>query len=135
MKDAKTLNLSNEDIHTLEYALANENELIIKKDVEGLLDLYAEDATILTGSDLAQGKESIRESIVKWFSLYDSWSLNRKALEVIGMGDMVAESGILCGRVFRRGLEASDLKGKYVLLWRRMFGEWKLLWEVEVEDS
>ncbi len=60
--------------------------------------------------------------------------MDRTTLELVGMGDTIAELGRYFGKVFQGGREAMESGGKYVFLWKRTLYGWKIHWEVELED-
>jgi uncharacterized protein (TIGR02246 family) len=95
-----------------------------KGDGAGLAALYAADGQVLpAGSDVIRGRDAIQKF---WQSALDSGiaGVGLKTLEIFGQSPTVTEVG---------QYELSDKtgkildRGKYIVIWRREGGQWKLL--------
>lgn len=99
------------------------------KNLEALLALYAEDATVLPdGNDAVSGKKAIRDFYAGWLAQPDK--LVEQKFENINSfqeGDLLVDSTKFSGVVLRDGKEVS-LRGKRLTVWQRSLqGKWKIV--------
>jgi len=108
----------------IEAANAQFSAAAAKGDGAGLAALYAADGQVLpAGSDVIRGRDAIQKF---WQSALDSGiaGVGLKTLEIFGQSPTVTEVG---------QYELSDKAGKvldhgkYIVIWRREGGHWKLL--------
>jgi uncharacterized protein (TIGR02246 family) len=108
----------------IEAANAQFSAAAAKGDGAGLAALYAADGQVLpAGSDVIRGRDAIQKF---WQSALDSGiaGVGLKTLEIFGQSPTVTEVG---------QYELSDKTGKvidhgkYIVIWRRESGHWKLL--------
>ncbi len=113
---------------------ANEQFMIAFKsgDATAMAALYTEDAQLLPpNSDLVSGKQAVQ---VFWTTVFDM-GIETAALEtseVEGVGDTAYEVGKYT--LFIAGEQVAD-SGKYVVIWKRVNGQWKLyrdIWNTSV---
>lgn len=108
----------------IEAANAQFSAAAAKGDGAGLAALYATDGQVLPpGSDVIRGSDAIQKF---WQGALDSGisGVGLKTLEVFGHGPTVTEVGQYelrdkAGKVIDHG--------KYIVIWRREGGNWKLL--------
>jgi len=108
----------------IEAANANFSALVAQGDGAKLADLYAKDGAVMpAGSDLIRGTEAIAKF---WQSVLSTGvaAIELKTLDVYGQGTTVTEVGEYVLRA-----KAGKLldRGKYIVIWRRQDGQWKLL--------
>src|ERR1700737_3472397 len=108
----------------IEAANAQFSAAAAKGDGAGLAAMYAADGQVLpAGSDAIRGRDAIQKF---WQGALDSGiaGVGLKTLEIFGQSPRVTEVG---------QYELSDKtgkildRGKYIVLWRREGGQWKLL--------
>jgi uncharacterized protein (TIGR02246 family) len=114
-----------EDVRSaIAAANAQFSAVAAKGDGAGLAALYAADGQVLpAGSDVIRGRDAIRKF---WQGALDSGiaGVGLKTLEIFGPSPTVTEVG---------QYELSDKtgkildRGKYIVIWRREGGQWKLL--------
>jgi len=127
----KVLGVSEEDLRAVDDFLAKESELLWKKDVNGLLALYAEDTVLLPPDmDAVQGREAIKRLYEHWFSVYGDIEQKATALDVVGMGDALAVRYTYIFKDQRKGQKATESRGRGVALFKRTSEGWKILWDV-----
>lgn len=122
---------SDEDIKAVEDFLAKESEFLGKKDLDDLSALYTEDAVMLPPySEAVQGREAIKRFREHQFSVFDRMEQKAEALEVVGMGDVVAIRYTYTFRGQQKGQAATESRGRGVALFKRTFEGMKLHWDV-----
>jgi uncharacterized protein (TIGR02246 family) len=97
-----------------------------KGDAAGVASCYADQATVLPpGSDMVKGRDAIQKF---WAGAIQS-GLKNATLQTVA----VEQSGNLAREIGRVTLDATSpqkptvhVEGKYVVLWRRVHGVWKL---------
>lgn len=93
-----------------------------KQDATAMAKLYTQDGALLpTHSDFVTGHEAIA---AVWQSLFDAGlsAASLETLEVTGSGDTLSE----VGKYTLYGGEAIADSGKYIVLWTRIDGQWKM---------
>ena len=91
-------------------------------DSSGVADLYAHDAKfMMNGSPAIAGKENIR-SILSAIMNSGISSVDLRTIEVWGTEDLLTEEGELS--LFAGDAEVDQ--GKYLILWEKEDGKWKL---------
>jgi uncharacterized protein (TIGR02246 family) len=117
----------------IETANARWMEAVNSGDGETVASLYAPDAFLLPpGSEPIGGSEDVRAFWTAASSAGNQFELDTR--EIYGMGDMVAEVG---GYVLTSPTGAHLDHGKYMVLWKKEDGEWKLfrdMWNSSMTD-
>ena len=108
-----------------EIAVADDNFMAIfgDGDATALAELYTEDAQLLPpNSDFVIGKEAIRAF---WQSIMDMGikAVKLEIIEVAGHGDTAIEMSRF---TLEDKLGQALDKGKYIVVWKREGGQWKL---------
>ncbi|WP_338813690.1 DUF4440 domain-containing protein [Bernardetia sp. Wsw4-3y2] len=99
-------------------------------DFEAIANSYSIDAKIFpSGSDIIDGREAIKE---KWIIKDGSKILNHKItpLEIKLVGDYAYDFGYYEGESESKEGEKSSFKGKYVIVWKKTEGKWKMYLDI-----
>lgn len=110
-------------------------QLIRAKDAAGIAQLYAEDAAVMPANEkAAQGRVAIGEWWNRWMQVpgYDL-TFQTDQLLLSRSGDMALDRGTYR---FAATLPAGpiDDTGKYVVVWRKVGGEWKVAADIFNSD-
>lgn len=110
-------------------------ELIRSKDGNRISELYAEDGAVMPqGQPIQRG----REAIARWWSEmmtmpgYDL-SFDDEVIIVSSAGDMALDRGTYRFRANPASGPVNDA-GKYVVVWRKLGGEWKVAADIFNSD-
>jgi uncharacterized protein (TIGR02246 family) len=97
-----------------------------QEDFDGIVDLYTDNATILPpNSDIIRGNEAIKEFWQQGHQMgIRDLILTTDTVE--GRGDTVCEIGKYKLTVQPEGQESMTDTGKYVVIWKKVDGVWKL---------
>jgi len=99
-----------------------------RKDLEAILPFYAEDAVNQPpGAPAVQGREAIREFYMHFYQEVPLISLTSTvtALHVAQGGDLAYETGVNHLVLDKDGTRVEDV-GKYLAVWRKVNGEWRV---------
>lgn len=94
----------------------------LRGDARAVADLYTEDAKVIPpGGEIASGRPAIAAF---WRSVMDAGveNLTLDTSEVESAGDLAYESGVV--RVV--GANSQVTVGRYVVIWKRQHGHWKI---------
>ena len=99
-------------------------ELFNKGDFAGVASLYTEDATVFPpGSAMVKGRAAIA---ALWKSLAEQvGDPQLTTLDVKSLGPAAARE-IGTFSLATKGLSPKEISGKYLVLWQRVQGDWKL---------
>lgn len=118
--------------------LANERwlELIRAKDAAAIGQMYAQDGALMPpNGPIAKGPEAIRSS---WQSMMQipgfSLTFEPEAIVVSSSGDMALDRGTYDLAMNSPSGPIQD-KGKYVVVWRKLGGEWKVAADIFNSDK
>ena len=95
-------------------------------DIAAVAAMYAEDAIVFPPeSDMVKGRAAI-EGV--WKHALDTGikSLEFEVVDVVSSGNLAAETGIATLHVQAMGSQESTVKVKYVVVWKKVGGSWKL---------
>jgi uncharacterized protein (TIGR02246 family) len=98
------------------------------KDVDAVVSLYADDATILPDEkEAVSGKNAIRTFYRDWFAQNDKLVQQRfENLDSVQEGDLLIDSTRFSGVAMERGKEV-QLRGKRLVVWKRdLKGPWRI---------
>lgn len=102
------------------------SELFAAKDSAGVANLYTEDAKfMMNGSPAIKGREEIK-AVMSGFINADFTRVDLKTIDVWGTEDLLAEEGEL--KLYKGDTEVD--KGKYIVLWKKVDGEWHLFRDI-----
>jgi len=123
--------VSDDDIRAIEVFLAKESEFLKKKDLDGISALYMEDAVLLPPySDTIQGREAVKRFREHQFSVFDNIEQKAEALEVVGIGGVVAIRYTYVFSGQQKGQAAIESRGRGVALFKRTSEGMKLYWDI-----
>jgi len=99
-----------------------------KGDAAGVAALYSEDAYILpNGAELAKGRRAIEAYFKKSVQHLGDAKLKTVDLQSLGPGS-AREVGTFNFKT--KGDSSQEVVGKYVAVWRKMGGQWKLITDI-----
>jgi len=104
-------------------------ESVKAKDIDAIVDLYANDATILPDRrESVSGKGAIRDFYKGWFAEGDKLIEQKfENINSVEEGDLLIDSTKFSGTLVRDGKEVS-FRGKRLTVWKReLKGPWKIL--------
>ncbi|WBU64278.1 YybH family protein [Paracoccus aerodenitrificans] len=110
-------------------------ELIAEKDSAAIGALYAEDAVLMAQGEVAvEGADAIEDRWARQLTL-DSFdfSLTPQQLVVSSSGDLAHDRGSYDFAVTLPQGEITDT-GKYVLIWQKIDGDWKVIADIFNSD-
>jgi uncharacterized protein (TIGR02246 family) len=101
-------------------------ELVKAKDAAGIAALYAEDGAVMPpNAPIGKGRAAIQQT---WASLMQTpgfaLTFAPEQIVVSASGDMALDRGTYHLAIAPHGTAQSDT-GKYVVVWRKIGGEWK----------
>ena len=99
-----------------------------KGDAAAVAALYAEDAYVLpAGAEMAKGRRAIEAFWKKTVQQLGDAKLKTLDLQSLGPGS-AREVGTFSFKT--KGDQPQELIGKYVVVWRKMGGQWKLITDI-----
>ena len=101
-------------------------QLVKAKDAAGIAELYAEDGTVMPpNAPIGKGRAAIQQT---WASMMGTpgfdLTFTPEQILVSASGDMALDRGTYSLTVTPDGATQTDT-GKYVVVWRKIGGEWK----------
>ena len=97
-------------------------DLCQRRDAAGLAELYTETATILPpGAEARKGRDAIAAF---WRGAFDA-GVRNVALEALDVEECGANVAREIG-AFKLDAPSGHVEGKYVMIWKRIEGEWRL---------
>jgi uncharacterized protein (TIGR02246 family) len=114
----------------IEGANATFMKTFLAGDANGVANLYTEDAQVIApGAPVAEGREAIA---AVWKQTIDGGvkDLTLTTLDVVSAGDVAGERGT----VKLVGADGKAMEARYVVVWKRVDGTWKLhrdIWNAE----
>lgn len=106
------------------------SQYYIDADYEGMASSYTEDGKIFpSGTAIIEGRAAIRE---RWVLPEGTKILHHQSTpeEIHVMGDVANDFGYYEGRTKRPDGSISNWKGKYVIVWKRTDGKWKMYLDI-----
>jgi ketosteroid isomerase-like protein len=99
-----------------------ETELIAKRNYSSIDQIYTSDATVMPpGAPMINGRENVRAF---WKATVEALNPTGGRLETLSL-EVLADRAIEVGRATIESA-ASTLEAKYVVVWKREDGSWKL---------
>jgi len=95
--------------------------------IDGVMSAYADDAIVLPANSPAfKGKDAIKQF---WSGFMGMGALNLAlfAEDVMQQGDLAVETGRYEASITPKGAGAIKDNGKYVVVWRKIGGQWKIV--------
>jgi uncharacterized protein (TIGR02246 family) len=110
--------------------------LVKAKDAAGIAQLYTDDGAVMPpNGPIGKGRAAVQET---WASMMQTpgfdLTINPEQIVVSSSGDMALDRGAYRLTVASAGAPESDI-GKYVVVWRKMGGEWKAAADIFNSDS
>lgn len=99
------------------------------KDVDAVVSLYTDDATILPDEgEAVSGKDAVRAFYRGWYAKKDKLAEQKfENINSVQTGDLLIDSTKYSGVMIRDGKEVV-FRGKRLVIWKREFqGPWKIL--------
>jgi uncharacterized protein (TIGR02246 family) len=99
------------------------------KNVDAIVDMYTDDATVLPEEkEAATGKSAIRALYTDWFAQPDKLEGQKfENINSVQEGDLLIDSTRYSGTLLKDGKEVA-FRGKRLVIWKRQFhGPWKIL--------
>jgi uncharacterized protein (TIGR02246 family) len=103
-------------------------EAVKAKNVDGVVSMYTDDATVLPDEKQAvSGKDAIRAFYGEWFSQKDKPTEQKfENINSVQTGDLVIDTTNYSGVFSSEGKEV-PFKGKRLVIWKRQMGDgWKI---------
>lgn len=110
-------------------------QLVKAKDAAGIADLYAEDGAVMPpNASIGKGRAAIEQT---WASMMNTpgfnLTFNPEQIALSSSGDMALDRGTYQLTTASDG-EAQNDVGKYVVVWRKIGGEWKAAADIFSSD-
>jgi len=97
-----------------------------KKDIEGAMRFYAEDAVVQeTGIPELQGKEAIRGLFSSFVPKIISHKDTTRSVAVSASGDLAYTTGSSWSLSTKEGGGEIEINYQWLLVWKKIGGEWK----------
>ena len=101
-------------------------QLVKAKDAAGIADLYTEDGAVMPpNAPISKGRKAIQQT---WESMMQTPGFDLtfvpEQIIVSSSGDMALDRGTYSLTIAPNGAKQTDT-GKYVVVWRKIGGEWK----------
>ena len=117
-----------QDKATIERLNAQFAEAFNRGDIAAVAAMYAEDAVLLPpGSDMVKGRNDIRSFWMKAAEQISDFKLATVDVKPLG-SDAAREIGTFSLKT--KGQQAQDVSGKYVVVWQKVSGDWKLATDI-----
>jgi len=115
-----------DDINDITENIKKFSEHYTSGDYDALANSYTNDGVILPpGADLIKGREAIKQ---RWI-LPEAVSVPHHKItpmEINVLGDYAYDIGYYEGRTIRKDGSEVSWKGKYLIVWKKEEGEWKI---------
>ena len=111
-------------------AVRNFSKAYMNGDYETIANSYTTDAKIFpNNADIISGREAIKE---RWMQWTGSKTLHHEIQpkEIKFFGDYAHDYGYYEGKTERKDGEVSEWKGKYVVIWKKEDGNWKMYLDI-----
>jgi len=109
---------------------------IIARDVDKILDCYAEDAVQMQAkSPIISGKKEIKAWYETWINdTTMTYSATMKIIDMSKSRDIGYERGVYC-MSFKTQSGKLDKFGKYLTVWKKIEGRWKAVADIGNDDQ
>ncbi len=119
-----------DDIETILEKVINFSEAYVNKDYETLANSYTPDGKILPpGANIITGRKLIKN---RWTLPKGVAILEHKITptEINIIGDHAYDMGYYEGRTRRKNGSEVPWKGKYIIIWKKVNGNWLIHWDI-----
>jgi uncharacterized protein (TIGR02246 family) len=104
------------------------SEALNKGDAAAVAAMYTDDAVLLPpGSDMVKGRSEIRSFWQKTAEQAGDLKLTTVDVKALG-SDAAREIGTFVAKT--KGAQPQEVPGKYVVVWRKVGGDWKLATDI-----
>ena len=114
-------------------------QALLAEDAATIATFYAEDAIALPpGAPRAQGPAAIEALFASWFAevpAAEGFTLTTDDVQLSESGDIAYEVGTYTSRGTSPEGEAYDETGKYLVVWKNLNGEWKIVRDMWSGDA
>jgi uncharacterized protein (TIGR02246 family) len=123
--------MKEEDLEAIADVLDKEILFRKTKDVAGMLSLFTEDAVFIPpNEDPIKGRKALKRVFENWFSTFEDMELKTLIVDVTGMGDVAAVWYAIVLRTKRKGQEATETRGRGIVIFKRTRDGWKMHWDI-----
>ena len=110
-------------------------QLVKAKDAPGIAEIYAEDGAVMPpNAPIGKGRAAIQQT---WASMMRTpgfaLTFNPEQIVISSSGDMALDRGTYTLTVAPAGTTQTDT-GKYVVVWRKIGGDWKAVADIFNSD-
>ncbi|MDO1502360.1 nuclear transport factor 2 family protein [Winogradskyella maritima] len=127
--EAQTLKGNKKDIKTILKNTENFSKYVMASDYEKIASSYTEDAKIFpNNTKILEG-----EDIIKYWTLPEGLSTSYHKItqtEITVIEDTAYDYGYYEGKTKNAKGEESAWKGKYVIVWKKINGHWKMYLDI-----
>lgn len=123
---AQTYNGDQKEIDTILKNIDSFSDSVMEGDIEAIGQAYTEDASILVNNrDIIKGRDKIE---AYWTPGGSSRTIYHKIhpVEITITGDSAYDMGRYEGKTRTANGEEIEWKGKYVIIWKKINGSWKI---------
>lgn len=125
----QTLKGNKEDIQTILKNTKDFSKYVVASDYEKIAESYTKDAKIFpNNTKILEG-----EDIVKYWTLPEGISTSFHKItqtEITVVEETAYDYGYYEGKTKRRDGSISSWKGKYVIVWKKVNGDWKMYLDI-----
>lgn len=114
------------DIEAIKSNIEKFSSFVMAGNYEAIATAYTEDAKIfVAGRDIIEGRENIKKY---WTPTGTSRTTYHKIYpeEISVLGDTAYDFGRYEGTTMRANGEENKWKGKYIIIWKKIDGDWKI---------
>jgi ketosteroid isomerase-like protein len=110
-------------------------EAIRMKDLDTIVDMYADDATYMPpGRPPLSGKAAVRENWAGYLQRDGFEAVYTPTIQVSEAGDMAYDIGHYEIRMKKEGQPVTSV-GKYVVVWKFIDGQWKAAVDIDNDNG
>jgi ketosteroid isomerase-like protein len=128
--EAQVLKGPKDEINSIIKASERFSAYYMNSDIDGLVSIYTSDAKILPpGADIISGHDAIKK---RWTLPDGVTILHHKSIpeEIEVMGSTAYDVGYYEGRTKKVNGEEESWRGKYVIVWKKEGGDWKMYLDI-----
>jgi len=119
-----------EDIEQIKNKIQSFSQYVMNSDYDKIAFAYTEDGKIMpSGPRIIEGHEDIKK---RWTLPEGLTTSYHKILpeEIMVLGDHAYDYGYYEGSTTKADGSKSDWKGKYVIVWKKVEGDWKIYLDI-----
>lgn len=133
---AQNLNGPEEDVTTILSNIQAFSDHVMAGDAALIAEAYTEDGKIFPNrKDIMEGREALQ----KYWTPGEGYSISHHKItpaEITVTGDQAYDYGYYEGKTKQEDGSETSWKGKYVIVWKKVEGEWKIYLDIwnSIED-